>query len=888
MKAQQAFEHFWDAPWPLPGAEEAVGAGCFGHWGVDGRRLPIYAYEMDHECDGRAAYRVRTGRVRTGRVSAGVSRDHWHLIGNDRITATVHNGGYVQVYDWSRGGKALNRWNPGRADYAGGFKFISIGGETLCTLWNQLPSGVGQDRIFGMGYFEKRTVWNGLVVTERIEAPVGDDPVLVSSCTVENTLTMPCQAAVTEYWGHAIDHLLPAPLAMPPWNRLFGFRRWLWNRHFRFEPAWDAERGILSVAPVLSRRRCAPGRAARALRDYYPKTVFLAALDALPAAYQAYCTDKRRFFGQDRLGSPPGAVGAGDGALSSGRGNAILAMRREIVLAPGEKQTVRYVFGYADKEDVPRLARVGFEPAPRPAVEFVAPDAPGLQRELAWHSCYLQAGSIYSDYYQAHIVDQGSAYSYLHGLSGASRDFALFILPMVYMRPDLAKDMLRFCARLQRHGDGKLPYGLVGHGCVRGYGVHSKSSDLDLFFLWAASEYLAATQDRGFLDEPLPFYPLSKNASGTFLDHCRAAFHHLQQRVGLGPHGLLRCGTGDWNDVLLGYSRFSPLTVWRGESALNAGLAAMVLPRIADALEHADAALAGKMRGFARVQSAALERLWMGDWLMRGYLGYGEAALGRDRLFLDAQPFPVLAGLWDANRRARLFDTVQTQCVAPQRAGALCLWPPMKGPLLEPGSDTNGGTWAAIDGWLAWAWSLHDPKAAWDFFRSTTLAARAEAYPEVWYGVWSGPDSYNAHYHPRPGETFQLNATPMTDYPVMNMNRHANPLFAALKMAGIDPRGDTIVLDPHLPFDTFAIRTPLLGVAYDARAVRGYYRPVAAGTFHFAVRPPAAAVGSSSRSTEITLHIDGQPAPFQLDETGRLRFTAQATPPHEIRWEITR
>jgi hypothetical protein len=619
------------------------------------------------------------------------------------------------------------------------------------------------------------------------------------------------------------------------------------------------------------------------LRDYYPKTVFLAALDALPAGYRGYCTDKRVFFGSAGIESPPGAAGSGDGALSCGRGNGILAMRREIGLEPGEKQTLRYVFGYADKDDVPCLARIAPEPGTRAAVEFVAPDAPGVQRELAWHSYYLQAGTIYSDYYESHIVDQGSAYGYLHGLSGASRDFALFILPMVYIRPDLAKDMLRFCARLQRGGDGKLPYGLVGHGCVRGYGVHSKSSDLDLFFLWAASEYLAATQDLAFLHEPIPFYPRSANVSGTFLEHCRAAFDHLEQRVGLGPHGLLRCGTGDWNDVLLGYSRFSPLTVWRGESALNAGLAAMVLPRIADAVEHADAALAAKMRGFARVQSAALEAMWAGDWLMRGYLGYGEAALGRDRIFLDAQPFPVLAGLWDAERRTRLFDTIQTRCVAPQRAGALCLWPPMKGPLLEPGSDTNGGTWAAIDGWLAWAWSLHDPRRAWDFFRSTTLAARAEAYPGVWYGVWSGPDSYNAHYHPRPGETFQLNATPMTDYPVMNMNRHASPLFAALKMAGIDPRGDTVVIDPHLPFDTFAIRTPLLGVAYMPRATRGYYRPVAKGTFRFAVRPPA-----GLPTEPIALSINGQPATFQLDDSGRIRFEAQGTTRHEVRWEVTR
>ena len=86
----------------------------------------------------------------------------------------------------------------------------------------------------------------------------------------------------------------------------------------------------------------------------------------------------------------------------------------------------------------------------------------------------------------------------------------------------------------------------------------------------------------------------------------------------------------------------------------------------------------------------------------------------------------------------------------------------MDGLILDPGSDTDGGTWAAIDAWTAWAWSRVDPQAAWDFFRGTTLAARAEAYPDIWYGIWSGPDSYNATYHAHPGETFNALVTPMT------------------------------------------------------------------------------------------------------------------------------
>jgi len=843
---------------------------------VDASSRPAYLYTLDQDQDKRSEYRV----------SDGVSRDHWHLLGNDRMVATAHNGGYVQVYDWSRGCKLLNKWNPNTRDYAGGFVFVHANDGILCTLRGSLPEDAVQTRLFGMGYAEKSTQWAGLEIHERTEAPAGDDPVLLRTVRVTNHRDTPQRVSLTEYWGYTLECLLPMPMAMPPWRHFFQWRRARWNRRFRSRGHWDAARRVLSVESVFQGQPRVATPEDRCLRDHFPKRVFLAALDAVESDFPGYCSDKQAFFDTTGLAHPPGVLGSADGRMACDADGAVLAFRHEATLEAGEKRELRFMLGVAEEKDISSLlaAHTDAVPdAPRlcPTVEFVAPDAPELRREMMWHSYYLQAGSIFSDYFQAHVLDQGSAYSYIHGFCGATRDFALFALPLVYLRPDLAKDTLRFCARMQNHRTGRLPYAFVGHGCVRGYVVHSRSSDLDLFFLWAAAEYLAATQDRDFLDEDLPFYPLSANRTGSFLEHCRRAFRHLTERVGVGPHGVLRTGTGDWNDVLIGFSRFSPLTLWRGESALNAALAALVLPRMADVVEHADPAWAEEMRAFGRRQVDALEPLWAGSWLIRGYLGWGDTTLGHERVLLDTQPFPVLAGLWNEERSRALFATVRDRCTDPQRVGATCLSPPLRGPLLEPGADTNGGTWAAIDGWLAAAWSLHDPVAAWDFFRSTTLAAHAEAYPEMWYGVWSGPDSYNARDHSRPGETFQLNATPMTDFPVMNMNRHASPLFAAIQMAGFAPRGNTIVIDPHLPFDTFALRLPLMGAAYLPDAHRGYYRPQVNGKFQFAVRPPRQLNGKSR-----SLRIQDQPTPFDYGENGLLCFAAEGVPVTEIRWEI--
>jgi hypothetical protein len=89
----------------LPGDPRAfelteAGSGAFGRWILDAAGLPAYRYELDQYQDSRAHYPNTEGRDR---------HDHWHQIGNDRITALASNDGTVQVYLADRGGIFLNR-----------------------------------------------------------------------------------------------------------------------------------------------------------------------------------------------------------------------------------------------------------------------------------------------------------------------------------------------------------------------------------------------------------------------------------------------------------------------------------------------------------------------------------------------------------------------------------------------------------------------------------------------------------------------------------------------------------------------------------------------------------------------------------------------------------
>ncbi len=83
------------------------GSGNFGRWVVDEAGLPAYQYEMNQYNDPRAGFPNTENLDR---------RDHWHQVGNERVTAMASNDGTVQVYLGDRGGVFLNRFEAWQFD----------------------------------------------------------------------------------------------------------------------------------------------------------------------------------------------------------------------------------------------------------------------------------------------------------------------------------------------------------------------------------------------------------------------------------------------------------------------------------------------------------------------------------------------------------------------------------------------------------------------------------------------------------------------------------------------------------------------------------------------------------------------------------------------------
>lgn len=856
-------------------ARESSG-GIFGFWQRDEEGLPQYAYTIDHYRDPRASYRV----------SGGMSNDHWHAVANDRITALAHNEGYVEVMDWDRCGRYLNRWEPEHRQYAGGFTFIKDKGGCWDTRWSRLPEKAVQERLFGIGYFEKRTRHEGLSITERVEAPPGDISALLAKTTFTNESDHEIEFIAVAYWGVNQHVLLPFPIMTHGLKGIASSWRRLFNRHFYQDAHCEPDKNVLWVAWRLKYPKRAPKKNVPALGDYHPNAVFLAALE--PDLDKTYITDEQSFFTGDGADGSVGFADTADGSLVHNRctrhSGLMMAFRYALKLRPGETRYFRHLYGYAPVKDflqsIEKIKAAIALPKTRSYMTISTQGTPEMEDELRWHSYYLQGNTVRLEYYDCHVADQGSAYSMLHGAMGAHRDYALSILPLVYLRPDLARSMLQFSMRSQNARTGALPYAHIGFGKASGAGVHALSSDLDLFFLWALTEYLGATRDYSLLNESLPYYPVSSGRAGTGLYHVRTAIEHLIEKVGFGLHGLLRCGTGDWNDALIAFSDQKLTTIRKGESLLNAALAAYVLPVLAQLIEVADPELAVQARHIAVGQTAAARELWTGRWWARGYLGSGDRKIGEDRLFLDCQAFPVLAGWLDDEGMASLHAAIEEYCIHPQPAGATCLYPPMKGWLLEPGADTNGGVWAAVDAWTVWALSELDLQAGWDFFLRTTMRQRARTYPHIWYGIWSGPDACNAHYHKRPGETYFHVATPMTDFPVMNSNRHAGPLLDCVKLAGIIPRGDALHIEPKIPGGRFAFKSPLISIYYQEDYHRGEYTPVTTGAFSFVVQEPV-----RTGAQPLQLFVNNDPANAAYSNR-QFHFSIDGVAGEMLSWEL--
>jgi hypothetical protein len=903
--------------------KKAFGSGHFGEWIVDEWGLPAYRYTCDQTRD-PAAVTVTHQAWRS-------PVDHSHQVGNDRLVAVASNFGYVLVRQDEGAPKYLNDYDPENRRFGGGFGYLTDGSSVLSTFY---PGGAKTfERTFGMGYLRKEAHGAGYGVDQIVFAPFGDDPLLISQVTVTNRREAPADLRWIEYWD-----CQPYPfsfrasiLAMISYGkkhtvelrRAFA-RRYahtfkeiedhaglLDEKHFRGEDfatrvQWAAARAVMATVG----RRLVAHPVKRwvkemSFEDISPPDTFLVSLDA-PA--DGLAVDEQAFFGQGGVQRPDG-LGLPVALENSGEGSALFLERR-FSLPPGETQTLAFAFGYLPpgyelesliaryQRELPGLFARSCAAWKADRLGLEIPGEPWVDRELHWHHYALRSNLTYDTFFQEHILSQGHVYQYLMGFQGAARDPLQHALPFTFTRPEIVKQILRYTLK-EVLPDGEIPYGITGHGMIMP--APFRPSDQELWLLWLAGEYVLATRDAGFLDEVIPLYPVyGPRARKLKVKEALAlCYRHLVQINGTGKHGLLRLSNGDWNDIsVFGYvpKGREEQVRQQGESVLNAAFAAYALELYARMLAYAgDHALAAEASRFAAGQCEAVREQWAGRYFRRMWLSEDLGWVGEDVLWLEPQPWAILSGAATPEQTRTLVEALNELVRDPNPTGAMLLSQGSESMIGGIGVGTNAGVWPSINGTLVWALASVDGRLGWDEWRKNSLAFHAEHYPNVWYGIWSGPDTYNSalsaypghtifHYWAdpnKPGDNSPLTDTYWTDFPVMNMHLHAWPLYDTVKLLGVEFDGEGVRLAPSLPLPEYRFRSPLLGLEKGPHGYSGWYAPARAGVWRILLQLPAGEVKRFTR-----LRVNGVEQEIAAEE-GAIVFSGESAPGRGLRWEIS-
>ena len=905
-------------------AQKTYGSGHFGEWAEDGFGLPAYRYTCDQVHDPAAITPVDPHWRR--------STDHSHQVGNDRIVGVASNYGYIQVRQDEGSPKFLNDYDPAGGHYAGGFGYLTDGRTVLSTFYPGTADTF--ERIFGIGYLRKTVLGGDFSVDQVIFAPFGDDPLLISQVTVTNHGQASADLRWVEYWGCQAIQFSHRAQVMAVISRgkqhvqtlrrkqasyfsqhfsLVGKLDGLLNcKRFRGYPfservSWGIDQILLAtVAKKTTGGALQPPVPQAGLEDLNPPATFLISLDA-PA--DGVATDEVNFFGQGGVLHPDGLAHPFPKSVADTGGSALL-LERHLTLQSGENRTLFFAYGYLPegvqldklvekyRRDLAGLWKHSCEAWKVDCIHLSVPEEPWVERELAWHNYYLRSAMTYDSFFKEHILSQGNVYQYVIGFQGAGRDPLQHALPFIYSQPEIVKEVLRYTLK-EVLPDGEIPYAVTGRGMRMA--VPFKPSDLEMWLLWLASEYVLATRDAAFLGEVLPTFPLygTKAGHATVRKLLMRCYRHMTSVTGTGKHGLMRLSNGDWNDgAVVGFVPKEQHEAVRlhGESVLNAAFATYTLESYAQLLDYSgESPAAVEVRAWAEGQRKAVREQWMGKWFRRGWLSESLGWIGEDVMWLEPQPWAIIGGAATPEQTKQLVDNIDKLMCKPSPIGAMLMNQSLKQIASSPGDLTNAAVWPSINGTLVWALARVDGQLAWEEWKKNSLACHAEAYPQIWYGIWSGPDTYNSVFSKYPGQTYfdekflqdgqseNLFGTGAnwTDFPVMNLHPHAWPLYDTVKLIGAEFNPEGLVLAPVLSMPTYRFASPLLGLEKTSHGYSGWYAPLQAGEWKISLRLAASECSQFSH-----LEINGQSRPLELGLDGVICFSGKSMPGQPLRWSL--
>ena len=789
-----------------------------------------------------------------------------------------------------------------------------------------------------MGYYQKKVNNSDFIVDQITFAPFGDDPLLISQVKIQNTSAKEQKVRWIDYWSS--DHyqfsykayLSSVFVKKHPsiLRREFSLK---FDKHFdlfvdnqgvllthtfqgystKEKIGWALQKFLMNTIgkKITSGNVKSPVKEA-SFDDLSIPKVFSVALNE---QLTGFTTDADAFFGEGGVHSPSGLTTPFTLTSQTPSGNTGIFLESTFTLQPGESKTLYFVYGYGYKTDqiTSLIDKYSEEPSKllqnscnhwkRDRIQLQIPDSPWVDRELLWHNYYLRSNLTYDAFFQEHILSQGHVYQYLVGFQGASRDPLQHMMPFIYSHPKYAKEILRYTFKTV-HPNGEIPYGITGSGIIMPSPFHP--SDMELWLLWVTAEYVLANKDFAFLEEIIPLYPVygKKAKKLRVLDILKLCYTHFTTVSGPGKHGIQRISNGDWNDMVVhGYVPKEKVKEVEnyGESTLNGAMATFALDIYSQLLEYKnDHEFAIQVKTYAENQRIALRKQWTGKWMKRAWLSEDFGWIGEDYMWLEPQPWVIIGDVLSPEKQQILVQNIDEQVRKPSDSAAMVASQLDDKKAESLGSGTNAGIWPSINGTLIMALAKIDGEMAWDEWVQNSLARHAELYPEIWYGTWSGPDTYNSVLSKIPGgtafkddekeeekgetdgkiKTADLISVLWTDFPVMNMHPHAWPLYNITSLLGIQYTPVGFSMRPVIPFEEYFFKSPLLGFEKSKGKITGWYHPQVEGEWKISIE-----LSDEEITQELSLSVNGKSHSLTKNKN-QVEFSGESKANSPLRWEL--
>jgi hypothetical protein len=326
--------------------------------------------------------------------------------------------------------------------------------------------------------------------------------------------------------------------------------------------------------------------------------------------------------------------------------------------------------------------------------------------------------------------------------------------------------------------------------------------------------------------------------------------------------------------------------VEQGESVLNTAMSAWVYDFYARMLRFAGdgSGLTEKLSASAEQARNAARAQWTGKWLKRAWMGPTMGWIGESTLWIEPQPWAILGGVTTPEQTGEVIRAMNELLrTGPLGAAQMGDGPDTRqGKPNDVGSLERGAIWPSLNQTLVWALAGVDPAMAWDEWKKNTFRAHANAYPDIWYGIWSGNDSWNSPLSKHPGAAANDPYFHGTDFPVLNVHSHACFLYSAVKLLGIEFTESGFNVSPEIAAGEYRFDSPLLGVSRSGGGhYEGWYAPSQQGTWTIRIQLPEEIAKRMSRA-----EVNGAESPLKRigNRTIALEGASEAGKP--LRWGL--